>query len=81
MASNWIMFHCHLYSFTQPPLGGRPYTKPGDHGTLKLSQLLICYILSRVRTPPHEWNSNEKSFGGGLCGPGHISLHTRFEDP
>ena len=27
------MFHGHLDSFQKPPLGGRPNTKPGDHGT------------------------------------------------
>ena len=29
----WIMFHGHLDYFQKPPLGGRPNTKPGDHGT------------------------------------------------
>jgi hypothetical protein len=29
----WIMFHGHLDYFQQPPLGGRPNTKLGDHGT------------------------------------------------
>ena len=30
----WIMFHGHLDYFQNPPLGGRPNTKPsGDHGT------------------------------------------------
>ena len=27
------MFHGHLDCFQKPPLGGRPNTKPGDHGT------------------------------------------------
>ena len=27
------MFHGHLDYFQKPPLGGRPNTKPGDHGT------------------------------------------------
>ena len=27
------MFHGHLDYFPKPPLGGRPNTKPGDHGT------------------------------------------------
>ena len=30
----WIMFHGHLDYFQKPPLGGRPNTKPRDHGTL-----------------------------------------------
>jgi hypothetical protein len=29
----WIMVHGHLDYFQIPPLGGRPNTKPGDHGT------------------------------------------------
>ena len=29
----WIVFHGHLDYFQKPPLGGRPNTKPGDHGT------------------------------------------------
>jgi len=29
----WIMFHGHLDYFQKPSLGGRPNTKPGDHGT------------------------------------------------
>ena len=29
----WIMFHGHLDYFQKPPLGGRPNTKLGDHGT------------------------------------------------
>jgi hypothetical protein len=30
----WIMFHGHLNYSQKSPLGGRPNTKPGDHGTL-----------------------------------------------
>ena len=29
----WIMFHGHLDYFPKSPLGGRPNTKLGDHGT------------------------------------------------
>jgi hypothetical protein len=29
----WIIFYGHLDFFSKPPLGGRPNTKPGDHGT------------------------------------------------
>jgi hypothetical protein len=34
MTSNgsWFMFHGHLDYFQKPLLGGRPNTKPGDHG-------------------------------------------------
>jgi hypothetical protein len=33
MASNGSYFHGHLDYFQKPPLGGRPSTKPGNHGT------------------------------------------------
>jgi hypothetical protein len=34
MASNGLIFHGRLDYFQEPPLGGRPNTKPlGDHGT------------------------------------------------
>ena len=29
----WIMFHGHFDYSQKPPLGGRPNTKPRDHGT------------------------------------------------
>jgi hypothetical protein len=32
MASKGILFHGHLHYFQEPPLGGRPNTRPGDHG-------------------------------------------------
>ena len=32
----WIMFHGHLDYFKKPPLGGRPNTKPEEHGTLNV---------------------------------------------
>ena len=33
MASNGSRFHGHMDYFQEPPLGGNPDTKPGDHGT------------------------------------------------
>ena len=30
----WIVFHGHLDCFPNPPPGGRPTTKSGDHGAL-----------------------------------------------
>ena len=30
----WIVIHGHLDCFQKPTRGGRPNTKPGDHGTL-----------------------------------------------
>ena len=32
-AIQWTMFHGHLEYFQKPHLGGKPNTKPGDHGT------------------------------------------------
>ena len=29
----WIMCHNHLDYFQKPHVGGRPHTKPEDHGT------------------------------------------------
>ena len=29
----WTIFHGHLDYYQKPPLGGRPHTKPEDHGT------------------------------------------------
>ena len=37
------MFHGHLDYFQWPPLGGRPTTKPGDHGTPNAHNR--CFIL------------------------------------
>jgi hypothetical protein len=31
--TKWIMFHGNLDCLPRPPFGGRPNTKPGDHGT------------------------------------------------
>ena len=33
VALKWIMFYGHLDYFRKPPLGGRPNTNLGDHGT------------------------------------------------
>ena len=47
----WIMFHGHLDYFLKPPLGGRPHTKPGDHGTKRLQPLVysISPCVMRIR--------------------------------
>ena len=44
---------CFIVTWTilkPPPLGGRPNTKPGDHGTPKSHNQLLYSILSRART-------------------------------
>jgi hypothetical protein len=40
-----IMFHGHLDCFQKPPLGGRPNTKPEDHGTLNAHNRWFIVIL------------------------------------
>jgi hypothetical protein len=42
----------HLDYFQEPLLGGRPNTKPGDHGTPKAHNRLFIYII--MCENPHE---------------------------
>ena len=47
-----IVFHGHLDYFLKPPLGGRPNTKPGDHGILNAHNRLFyssCLQVQLVR--------------------------------
>jgi hypothetical protein len=67
----WIMFHGHLDYLQKPPLGGRPNTKLGDHGTLNAHNSwinLFHYVWGPAWIKTH-WNS----FG---CGRGHTWLYT-----
>ena len=55
----WIMFHGHLDYFQKPPLGGRPNTKPGDHGTPNAHNrwfILFYHVWGPVWIEIH-WNS------------------------
>ena len=62
--------------FSKPPLGGRPNTKPGDHGTPNTHN---CWLVSfTMREDPHEYKFIEIAFGWE---PGHIWLHTTLEGP
>ena len=58
----WIMFHGHLDCFQTPPLGGRPNTKPDDHGSLNAHN--HWYFTIVVVTPPRRMDfffpENEK---------------------
>ena len=45
----WIIFYGHLDYFQKPSLGGRPNTKPGDHGTPNAHNRWFI-LLSCVRT-------------------------------
>jgi hypothetical protein len=44
----WIVFHGHLDYFQKPPLGGRPDTKPGDHGKMNA---MVTALGSCVKWP------------------------------
>jgi hypothetical protein len=46
----WIMFHDHLVYFQKPPLGDKPNTKPGDHGSPNAHNRKKESTLSNVRT-------------------------------
>jgi hypothetical protein len=53
------MFHGHLDYFRQPPLGGRPNTKPGDHGTPNSQNhwfILVYHVWEPAWIKVH-WNS------------------------
>ena len=53
------MFHGHLDYFQKPLLGGRPNTKPGDHGALNAHNrwfILINHAWGPARLESH-WNS------------------------
>jgi hypothetical protein len=56
----WIMFHGHLNYSQKPPLGNRPNTKPGDHGTPNAHDHWFILFLSCVRDPTwieFHWNN------------------------
>ena len=66
------MFHGHLDYFQKTFLGGRPNTKPEDHGILNTHDrwfILFYYVWGPA------WI--EIAFGWG---PGHVWLHTTLED-
>ena len=70
------MFHGHLHYFQNPPLGGRPNTKPGDHGTPNAHNRWLFYFI--MCEDPREQSFIEIAFGWG---PGHIWLHATLEGP
>ena len=76
MASTWIMFHGHLDCFQKPPLGGRPNTKPGDHGTPNTHNrwFILFYHVWRPTWIEIHWNSM------WLRVRSHMT-HTTLEDP
>ena len=43
----WSVFHGHFNYYQKPPLGGRPNTKPRDHGTPNTHNcwvILFCHV-------------------------------------
>ena len=73
----WIVFHNQLDYFQKLPLEGRPYTKPGDRGTLNAHnhRFILFY---HVRDPAWIKKFIEIAFGWG---PGHMWFHTTLEGP
>ena len=69
------MFHDHLDYFQKPPLGGRPNTKPGDHGTPNTHN---CWCIILYHVWGSTWIEIHWAFGWG---PSHIWLHTTLEGP
>ena len=65
----WIVFH-------EPPLGGKPTTKPGDHGTPTLTTVDLFYgiMCENPTCIGIHWNSIRSRAG-------HIWLHTTLEGP
>ena len=72
----WIMRHGHLDCFQKPPLGGKPNTKPRDHGIPNAHNrwfILFYRVWGSTWVWVH-WNSS-------CLRTGHISLHTTLESP
>ena len=55
----WIMFHGHLNYSQKSPLGGRPNTKLGDHGTPNAhnNQFILLYHVWRLAWIDIHWSS------------------------
>ena len=66
----WIKFHGHLDYFQKSPLGGRPNSKPGYHGTPEAD--IRWFILFYHAWGPAWIEIIEITFGWGY---GHIWLH------
>ena len=54
------MFHAHLDCFQKPPFGGRPHTKPEDHGTLNahIRWFILFYHGRGLTWIEIRWNSS-----------------------
>ena len=71
-----IMFHGHLDYFQKPPPGGRPYTKPGDHGTPDVHNHRFVSFYFIMCEGACEWKFTEITF---CRGPRSHILHTALE--
>ena len=60
-----IMFHGHLDYFQKPPPGGRPYTKPGDHGTPDVHNHRFVSFYFIMCEGACEWKFTEITFCRG----------------
>ena len=65
--------------FQKPPLGGRPNTKLGDHGTLNPHNHCVR-ATSDTRLRAHD-HYTSRTLIGGNGGAGSSSLHTMLEEP
>ena len=77
MASNGSCFIGHLDYFQKPALGGKPNTKPRDHGTPKTHIhwfILFYHVWGPVVSLEIHWNSI-------WLRSSRILLHTTLEDP
>ena len=73
----WIVFHGHLSYFPKPPLGGRPNTNPGDHGTPNAHNCWFM-LFYHVWGPHVDRVSIEIAFGWGV---GYIWIQTTLRGP
>jgi hypothetical protein len=76
--STWILtwhrmdhFHGHLDYFLKPPLGSRPNTKPGYHGTPNIHnhRLILFYCVWKPTWIEIHWNSTR------LIARSHVTSH------
>jgi hypothetical protein len=71
----WIMFHGRLDYFRKPRHGGRPRTKPGDHGTPNAHSrwFILFYYMWRPAWIDSHWNNI------WLRSRSHMTLHYTWE--
>ena len=80
--STWIPTRTSCFMVTwivlkNPPLGGNPNTKPGNHGTLYTHNRWFI-LFYHVRGPA--WMNIDRNITSGWW-PNHVRLHTTLEGP